>query len=72
MVREANNAESKADFIHKLKIAQKEVGETIYWIELLRDTMYISEIQFDEISSLSIEVMKMIKSSILTIKNGPK
>ena len=33
-VREAQNAESKADFIHKMKIAAKESEETIYWLEL--------------------------------------
>lgn len=34
LVREAQNAESKADFIHKLKIAAKEAEETQYWLEL--------------------------------------
>jgi four helix bundle protein len=33
-VREAQNAESKADFIHKIKIAAKEVDETEYWLTL--------------------------------------
>jgi len=33
-VREAQNAESKADFIHKLKIAAKEADETEYWLML--------------------------------------
>jgi four helix bundle protein len=33
-VREAQNAESKADFIHKMKIAAKEADESIYWLEL--------------------------------------
>lgn len=33
-VREAQNAESKADFIHKLKIAAKEADETDYWLTL--------------------------------------
>ena len=33
-VREAQNAESKADFIHKMKIAAKEADETKYWLEL--------------------------------------
>ncbi|MFO7978407.1 MAG: four helix bundle protein [Bacteroidales bacterium] len=33
-VREAQNAESPADFIHKLKIAAKETDETIYWLQL--------------------------------------
>ena len=33
--REANRAESKADFIHKLAIAEKEASETVYWLELI-------------------------------------
>jgi len=33
-IREAQNAESKADFIHKFKIAAKEIDETEYWLEL--------------------------------------
>lgn len=33
-VREAQGAESKADFIHKMKVAQKEAEETEYWLEL--------------------------------------
>ena len=33
--REANRAESKADFIHKLAIGEKEASETLYWLELL-------------------------------------
>src|SRR5690242_10108812 len=34
LVREAEHAESKADFVHKLAISQKEINETIYWLEL--------------------------------------
>ena len=37
-IREARNAESKSDFIHKMKIAAKEVEETEYWLELCRDS----------------------------------
>ncbi len=51
MVREANNAESGLDFIHKLAIAQKELGETQYWLELLFKTEYINEIEFESIYS---------------------
>lgn len=32
-IREADHAESKADFIHKMSIAQKECNETLYWLE---------------------------------------
>ena len=41
-VVEANQAESKADFIHKLSISLKEGFETQYWIELLRDSEYMT------------------------------
>ena len=41
MVREAEHSESKADFIHKLSVAQKEINESMYWLELLQATDYI-------------------------------
>lgn len=68
MIREAINAESKADFIHKLKIAQKEASETQYWLELLLASDYINADQFNSINNLTIEILKMTTSSILTIK----
>ena len=37
MVREAEHAESKADFKHKMAIAQKEINESIYWLEFKRN-----------------------------------
>jgi four helix bundle protein len=43
MIREAEQAESTADFIHKLSIAQKEANETDYWIELLYQSVYLDE-----------------------------
>ena len=36
-IREAQNAESKNDFIHKMKIAAKEVDETKYWLEIIHE-----------------------------------
>ena len=68
MVREAANAESGADFIHKLAIAQKETGETQYWLELLWKTNYLSEPEFQSINNDTIEVMKLLTSSIVTKK----
>jgi len=35
-VREAQHAESKADFMHKIKIAMKETEETLYWLDLCK------------------------------------
>jgi four helix bundle protein len=68
MVREAANAENGSDFIHKLAIAQKETGETQYWLELLWKTNYLSEVEFQSINADSIEVMKLLTSSIVTKK----
>ena len=72
LIREAQNAESKLDFIHKLAIAQKECDETMYWLELLKATNFISENEFDSISKDNLELLKMLKSSILTVKNTIK
>ena len=35
--REANRAESKDDFVHKVGVAEKEAAETIYWLEICRE-----------------------------------
>jgi four helix bundle protein len=51
MVREAANAESGMDFIHKLSIAQKEVSETQYWLELLSATDYLNLIEYASIDN---------------------
>ena len=69
-IREAQNAESKADFVHKLAIAQKECDESIYWLELLKETDYISKSEFDELSKDANELLKIIRSIIITTKKN--
>lgn len=68
-VREANSAESKPDFIHKLSISQKEIDETLYWLELLKETSYLTENEFSSIYSEAEEIIKLLKRSILTAKS---
>ncbi|WP_413533106.1 four helix bundle protein [Empedobacter brevis] len=68
LVRESQNAESSKDFIHKLSIAQKECDETLYWLELLFKSNYLEEKLFYKIYSDCIEVLKLLKSIILTSK----
>ena len=70
LVREAQNAESKADFIHKLGIAQKECDETTYWLELLKETDYLTDKEFESINSEATELLKMIRSAIITSKKN--
>ena len=67
-VAEAFYAQSDADFISKLSISQKETSETIYWLELLQESDYISEVDFNSINTHAIELMRILTSSIKTMK----
>ena len=70
MVREAEHSESKADFIHKMAIAQKEINESIYWLELLKETNYLSIEQFESINVDAVEMIKLITSIIKSTKSN--
>ncbi|MGF7218319.1 four helix bundle protein [Spirosoma lacussanchae] len=67
-VREADNAESKADFIHKMGVAQKETDETLYWLELMKETGYLAEKEFASMHADADELLKLIRSIIITAK----
>jgi len=68
-VRESEHAESKADFIHKLSISLKEANETEYCLDLLNETDYLSEPEFQNIKYKIIELLKLLTSIINTSKN---
>ena len=74
LYREAEQAESKADFIHKMAIAQKECNEAMYWLELLKETAFLNESEFESIYLDATELIRLITSIIKTtkanIKNG--
>ena len=68
-IAEAFYAQSEADFIAKLYISRKEAGKTLYWIDLLKESSYIND---DEATSISIdcdEMLKLLTSSIKTMKS---
>ena len=69
MIREAEFGQSKSDFIHKLSIAQKEINETLYWLELLYKTDYLKSDSYERINLNAIEIIKLITSSIKTAKS---
>jgi len=71
-IREADNAESKADFIHKMSIAQKEADETIYWLELLYTTEFINEPAYKELNEKAVELIRIIKAIIISSKKSIK
>ena len=55
-IREAQNAESKSDFIHKFKIAAKEIEETEYWLDLCK----FSD-NYPDVSNLKIQLVEISK-----------
>ena len=63
-IRESQNSESKADFIHKLKIAAKEAEETDYWLVLCQKTEFIpaDHVLFDQL----IQIKKLLNAIIST------
>ena len=72
LVREAEHAESAADFIHKMAIAQKEANETMYWMELLYQSGYLEKNMYDSIETDLTEIQKLLSSIILTSKEMVK
>ena len=65
---EACDAVSKADFVNKLSIAQKEANETIYWLRVLYGSEYISKEKFDELLADVREIYKILAASLKTLK----
>ena len=76
MIRESKFAQSKFDFINKISIGLKEANETLYWLEILHDSDYINENDFNslhtkcsEIISIMVTIIKTTKSSLEKINS---
>jgi four helix bundle protein len=65
---EAVYAESEADYIHKLGIAQKEANETIYWLKVIYRCGYIKEDVFQEMMCDVEELIRIITAIIVSLK----
>lgn len=72
LIREAEQAESKPDFIHKMAIALKEANETEYWIELLFQSDYLEESSYKQIHSATSEFLKLLTAIIKSSKQNGK
>ena len=70
LVSESTYAQSPADFVNKLSIALKECNETLYWLNILKDTEYLKEQEFENISSDCQELLALLISSIKTSKQN--
>ncbi|MCC8070859.1 MAG: four helix bundle protein [Bacteroidales bacterium] len=71
-IAEANCAESREDFIHKLAISQKEANETIYWLKLLYRAQYLPEAKYKPLSDTCCSLLKLLSKIIATVKTGGK
>ncbi len=69
-VKEALRGQSKADFRAKMNIALKEASETEYWLELLHESDYITEEQFQSIIADNIEIIKILTSIVKNADNN--
>ncbi|MBQ8463644.1 MAG: four helix bundle protein [Prevotella sp.] len=70
LVSEATYAQSPADFINKLSIALKECNETLYWLNILKDTDFLNESEFESINKDCQELLALLISSIKTTKQN--
>src|ERR1051326_4167713 len=67
-INEAIAGQSKRDFVYKLNIALKEARETVYWLNLLKDSEYINVVEFESLNNKCGEIIKMLSSIIMTTK----
>ena len=69
-VHESEFAQSPSDFISKLHIALKEANETMNWLNLLHDTDFLSDKEFDSMSEDCSELIALLVTSIKTVKKN--
>ena len=63
---EAQAAVSRKDFLAKMYVSFKECCETEYWLELLHDTDYLNDDEFESISQDNLALRKLLSSITLT------
>ena len=71
-IREGLNSQSKSEFIAKFQISIKEANETMYWLELLYETDYISKEMYNSIYPECVELAKLLTSIIKSTKSNHK
>ena len=69
LVREAEFAQSKFDFVSKMSIALKEASETDYWLNIFKDTKYLTKKEFESMSVECCELLKLLIAIIRTAKS---
>ena len=70
LVREAEHAESKKDFIHKMSISLKEANETRYWLDLLRESDLIGNLDLTKVDDEVVQIIRLLVSIIKSSKQN--
>ena len=68
-IREAQHAQSDADFLSKMQISLKECNETDYWLQLLHDNGYLNDEQFDSINKDRVRIHKLLNAIVSTTRS---
>jgi four helix bundle protein len=68
LVKEAEHAQSKPDFLNKMNLALKEANETLYWLIQMKETEYLKEEEFKSVYTDAEELVKMLASIVKTTK----
>ena len=58
--REANRAESKADFVHKVNLAEKEAAETVYWLEICMEAGFGTSAEIERLAQEAKELLAIL------------
>ena len=66
---EAAEAESRKDFIHKLKVAMKELSETRVWLKIIVESGYIAQANMAALIEESVELTRILSASVITARN---
>ena len=69
-ISESVFAQSRQDFVSKLSISLKEASETKYWLELLHETEYINDVQFDSLHDENSKLIGTLVNIINSTKNN--
>jgi four helix bundle protein len=70
LVKEAEHAQSKADFLNKMNVALKEANESEYWLMLLKDSEFLSEKEFISIQLDCQELIRLLASIVKSTKKS--
>ena len=68
LIREAEHAESRKDFIHKMSIALKEANETRYWLDILFQSEYVSRKNYTKLNDEATQLIKLLASIVKSSK----